>query len=78
MPDTYSPRVIESLKRLRLSTNGNPRFVVTFTDGSSAQTQTDAGFAYGLDSREYVGVPVLVAFSRAGRITDVKKMRYMV
>lgn len=63
---------IASLERLRLSSNGNPRFRVTFTDGRQADTQTDAAVNYGLENREYQGVPLEVTFSPNGRIVGVK------
>ena len=63
---------IDSLERLKLSVNGNPRFRVTFTDGTVAQTQTDSSIAYSLENPEYRNVPVVVHFTRAGRIFDVR------
>lgn len=64
-------KTIERLERLRLSVNGNPRFRVTFTDGSVADTMSDAGFAYGLENREYRNTPVVVTYTRNGKIRDV-------
>lgn len=62
---------IESMKRLNLSAMGNPRFEVTFTDGSVAQTQTNSSVGYSIENPEYRGVPVLVSFTRAGKIFGV-------
>jgi hypothetical protein len=64
---------ITSLERLTLSTNGNPRFRITFDSGLVAQTQSDAGFAYAIENPEYRNVPLDVTLSRAGRITKVKR-----
>lgn len=61
--------VIESLERLRLSSNGNPRFRVHFTDGTVADTQSDASLNYGIENREYQGVPLKVTFTRAGKVS---------
>lgn len=67
-----SIREIESLERLTNSHYGNPRFRVRFTDGSSAVTQSDAMFCYGLENRSNFGVPVRVQWTRAGRIADLR------
>ena len=67
-------RTIDHLTRLNNSVNGNPRFRVTFTDGSSAITQSDAAFCYGLENPEFRDRPVIVSFSRAGRITHVRSV----
>lgn len=69
--ETQSVKTIASLERLKLSTNGNPRFRVTFTDGTIAQTQTDAAVGYSIENSEYRDVPVLVSFTRAGCIYGV-------
>lgn len=63
---------IATLERLKLSVNGNPRFRVTFTDGTSAQTQTDASVGYSIENSEYRDVPVRVSFTPAGRIWNVE------
>ncbi len=63
---------IASLERMKLSVNGNPRFKVTFTDGTVAQTQTDASIGYAIENSEYRDVPVRVSFTPAGRIWNVE------
>lgn len=63
---------ISSLERLKLSTNGNPRFRVTFTTGEVAQTQTDSSIAYELENSDFRDVPVKVSFTPAGRIWNVE------
>jgi hypothetical protein len=65
-------KTIDHLERLKLSANGNPKFKIYFTDGSTATTQTDAGVSYGLENRENIGVPVLVKATPAGKVWDVK------
>ena len=64
-------RRIDSLSRLHNSVNGNPRFRVYFTDGSVAQTQSDASFNYGLTNSENFNVDVDVTFTKSGRITNL-------
>lgn len=64
---------ITSLERLRLSVNGNPRFRVTFDNGLTAQTQSDAGFAYAIENPEYRDVPLDVTLTRAGRISHIAR-----
>lgn len=71
---TYT-QTIDRLERLNLSVNGNPRFRIHFADGQTAITQTDAGFAYGLENRENIGVPVKVTATRAGRVTNVEPIK---
>lgn len=66
---------IASLERMKLSTNGNPRFRVTFTDGTVAQTQTDSSIAYAIENPEYRDVPVKVSFTPAGRIWNVETIK---
>lgn len=47
--------------RMASSRNGNPRFMVTFDDGTAYPTGVDASCAYGIENREYDGdVQVLI------------------
>lgn len=62
-------KIIDCLESLPSTCHANPRWLVTFTDGEQAYTQSDAACAYGLADRQYRGVPVVFTFSRAGRIT---------
>jgi hypothetical protein len=55
-------RIIVSVERLRNSVNGNPRHLVTFDDGSSANTVADAFIGTVVANEEYLGVPVDVTF----------------
>ena len=69
-------RVIESYKRLKNSVNGNPRYAIRFTDGSTAHTSSDHAFAYGVgnpDMRE--GSEVTVEFTRAGKISHMAPVK---
>lgn len=53
--------VIESIKRIDGSGNGNPAYRVTFASGRTHRTQADASIAYGITNPEYQDVPVLVS-----------------
>lgn len=59
-------RHVDSATRLNCSINGNPRFRVHFSDGSSAITKSDAGCSYEVTNA--IGKDVEVTFTRAGRI----------
>lgn len=39
---------IDSIARLNNSRNGNPRYLIAFTDGIIGKTKTDAGFVYAI------------------------------
>lgn len=65
-------KTIESVERLRLSAMGNPRWLVTFTDGSTAKTQRDSSVGYSIDNRTNIGVPVLVKATPGGEIWGVE------
>lgn len=68
-------KTILTLERLRNSGNGNPRYRVTFTDGESAVTQTDASIGYGIGNPEFKDVPVRFTVSKAGRITHAEPVK---
>jgi hypothetical protein len=60
---------IESIKRLNLSVNGNPRFRFTFSDGEVADSMSDAGFCYAVGNPDMrAGDTVVIERTRAGRI----------
>ena len=70
---TDSVRTIAAIERLKSSHYGNPRFRITFDDGSSAVTSSEAVFCYAVgnaDMRE--GSRVLVEWTRAGRIAHME------
>lgn len=64
--------VISRLVRLANSVNGNPRYEVIFTDGTSARIKPDAMISHGITNSEYQGVPLVVTFDRAGHIIRVQ------
>lgn len=63
-------QTIAALERMQNTANGNPRWRVAFTDGTSALTKTDADVAYGLGNTEFQGVPVIVTYE-GGQIVYV-------
>jgi hypothetical protein len=67
--------IIDWLERLVNDRSGNPRWQVTFTDGTVAVTHSGAAINYGIDNREYRNVPLTVEFSPAGKITRMHPER---
>lgn len=63
--------VISRIDRMRSSANGNPRYSVTFTDGTSAPTGVDASVGYEINNPEYRDVPLRVEFNGRGSIVAV-------
>jgi hypothetical protein len=63
---------IESIRSLRSSQYGNPRYEITFTDGTVAQTKSDASINYSITNPEFQGVTLTVYFER-GKIVHVKR-----
>jgi len=41
---------LDTIVRLKNSRNGNPTYLLAFTNGLVGKTKTDAGFAYGIHS----------------------------
>lgn len=65
-------KTIRSLERLNLSGNGGPRFRVTFTDGTSANTEPDASINWEIENSEYQNVRLRVTFNRDNRIIGLQ------
>jgi hypothetical protein len=59
-----------TVTRMPSSRNGNPRFHVTFADGSSFATGVDSSCAYGIENSELNG-DVWVRIER-GQIVDIR------
>lgn len=59
-----------SLERLRNSANGNPRFRVTFDDGTSFETGRDAQVGYLIGNSEFDGVVDILV--RRREIVDIR------
>lgn len=66
--------VITQVKCRDSSVNGNPRYWVTFADGSMASTVVDGSVGYGIQNSELHGVPVQVEYNRRGHIVHVYTM----
>lgn len=63
-----SVKRIASLKRLRNTASGNPRWEVTWTDGSSNESKPDSDLAFSLDSDSLKGVDLRVVIGKGGVI----------
>ena len=64
--------LVDSIKRLNNSRNGNPRFEVVFNTDQKGKTKTDAGFTYAITD-SMVGKPVWIKYhftSRGACIID--------
>jgi hypothetical protein len=59
----------DHVERMPSSVNGNPRYRVFFTNGTSAPTAPDASLAYGIENRGMLGVPKRVIFDGRGNVT---------
>jgi len=71
MAETRKGMVISTLERMPLSRTGNPRYRVTFTDGTSALTEADSQIGYKIENREYRNVPLDVTFGDKGAIAAI-------
>jgi len=63
--------ILDSAKRLKNSTNGNPRYRFNFDGlGISGTNQSDAGWIYGITPSSLEGMPVTVEFhhTKSGRV----------
>jgi hypothetical protein len=64
------------LETLKNTVNGNPRYKLYYIDNQGnfthAITQSDGGFCYGINNGHPEGKEVMLTFSRAGRVTDLK------
>lgn len=66
------------MTRRNNSVNGNPVWDVTLQAVTShewvhvTRTQSDASIGYSIDNAEFRDTDVMVSFSRAGRIVDIK------
>lgn len=65
-------KIITHFERRRNSINGNPAWTIYFGDATSARTQSDADCAIGLNVAALWNVPVLVTFTKTGRIENVE------
>lgn len=65
---------VAGLERLRNSANGNPRYRITFTDGTSAVSVADADFCYGITNPDMRG-EVDVTYTKSGKISTMRPAR---
>lgn len=63
-------KMIESLRWLNNDENGNPRWRIYWTDGTSNDTAPGAQIAYAIENDEYQNVPLSVTTKRR-QVTDV-------
>jgi len=68
---TYHAVRVTGLRQLNNSVNGNPRYNVTFDNGTNANTASDASFCYGIENREMRG-DVDVWLTRRGTIEHME------
>lgn len=68
---TWLPKSGMTLRRLRLSVNGNPRFKVTFADGTTFTTKTDASVANRIENSDYAD-NVEIEVDGAGDIVNIR------
>lgn len=69
---TDSIKTISRIRRLRSSTNGNPKFEIGFDDATTAKTQTDSAFCYAVGNPDMrVGSRVVVRYSKSGTIAGM-------
>lgn len=67
---TYT-RTIAKLDRLQNTVNGNARWRVHFTDGTTALTKPDTHLARIIENAEYRDCPLLVQTTTSGEIWDL-------
>lgn len=78
MNANQSIQIINFVTRLNSSVNGNPAYMVHFTDGSSARTKSDSSCAYDIQNlthSRYNGAELLITWTKAGRIEGIEVVR---
>lgn len=69
MSDTI--KTIASLKRLRNTLNGNPRYEVAFTDNTVLRTKADSNIAAVIEDPEYRDIPLKVEVNGRGTLSGL-------
>lgn len=64
-------KVIKQVARLRNTSSGNPRHVVTFTDKTVAYVADDAQVNHTIENSEFLDTPLDVEYDEKGRITQL-------
>jgi hypothetical protein len=71
------PVFVTGTQSLNCSSNGNPRFRVTLSDGTETVTSSDSQCVYGIRNMEgnhlHPAVAIMVRFTRAGRLSEIRK-----
>jgi len=57
---------IDNVERLQNTLNGNPQYLVQFTDGAVMHTEPDAGWVYGVSLTYMRGDVVDIEYHRQG------------
>lgn len=63
---------IRELTRLRNSPSGNPRWMVTLSDGTSAPIKPDADANFGIENSEFQNTPLTVEI-QGGQIIRIAR-----
>jgi hypothetical protein len=71
--DGYIRKSGRTTERMRSSVNGNPRWQVTFDDGSHWPTAPDSSCAYGINNSELDGEVQILLNSRSN-IVDIRPL----
>ena len=69
---TLSGVKIRELTRLRNSPSGNPRWLVTLSDGHSMPTRPDADANFGIENSELQDTPLTIEV-QGGQITKIAR-----
>jgi hypothetical protein len=69
-------KTIANLKRLKNTVNGNPRYIVTFTDGTSIRTQGDSMLGYSVENPEYRDVPLKLEVNGRGTLSGLEPVPF--
>lgn len=67
-------RTVAGIDRLPNSRNGNPRFSLTFTDGTTLRTKTDGTVGYEITPSRLPGRTVVLTVTTGARpvVTDLE------
>lgn len=72
--ETTVVKTIHQRVRLNNSVNGNPRYRLDFSDGTSATTQSDSYCNYDVENLAERGATLELTLTRAGRVCGVRKV----
>lgn len=72
--ETTAVKTIHQRVRLNNSVNGNPRYRLDFSDGTSATTQSDSYCNYDVENLAKRGATLELTLTRAGRVCGIRKI----